>query len=256
MDLPNNSNEHRIFANDYAYQTLFSKIVAIELPPGASISPIELSKELGISRTPIQRACSRLAENGLVNVFPQRGSYVSLINFDKVYESFYLRNLLEQAAVRNVCRLPDRSEIVFSLNQTIYNQRQELDHKNYIRAFDLDNRFHHLIYDAAAMNYIEQALAYIAADQDRIRHLKVLSELRIDSTLEEHFKILNAIENGNADEAARNVYLHISKFAEDMSAIHRKYPKYFSNWTADEDIKIAPVKESFYNFELERGRKE
>ncbi|TLQ50310.1 hypothetical protein FEZ34_10395 [Lacticaseibacillus casei] len=52
------------------------------------------------------------------------------------------------------------------------------------------------------------------------------------------------------------IYHHMAKFtsykfAEDMSAIHRKYPKYFSNWTAGQDIKIAPVKESFYNFRLD-----
>lgn len=141
-------------ASDYVYEVLYNKIISIDLAPGTSVSPTQLSKDLGISRTPIQRACTTLAENGLLEVLPQRGSYVSLINIDRVYESFYMRNLLEQAAIQQVCVLPNRNEISFLLKQNIYNQRQALEHNLYEQYFKFDNNFHHIIYDAANMLYI------------------------------------------------------------------------------------------------------
>lgn len=235
-------------ASDYVYEVLYNKIISIDLAPGTSVSPTQLSKDLGISRTPIQRACTTLAENGLLEVLPQRGSYVSLINIDRVYESFYMRNLLEQAAIQQVCVLPNRNEISFLLKQNIYNQRQALEHNLYEQYFKFDNNFHHIIYDAANMLYIEKAMAQISLDQNRIRQLKILSNIRIDSTLTEHQNILDSIKNGDADTASFNIYVHISKFAEDAIAIHKKYPDYFSNWKNNQDIKPGLQKQNFYNF--------
>ncbi|MFC6169607.1 GntR family transcriptional regulator [Loigolactobacillus jiayinensis] len=235
-------------ASDYAYEVLYNKIISIDLAPGTSVSPTQLSKNLGISRTPIQRACTKLAENGLLEVLPQRGSYVSLININRVYESFYMRNLLEQAAIQQVCGLNDRNKVAFLLEQNIYNQRKALEHNLYEKYFEYDNNFHHIIYNAANMLYIEQAMAQVSLDQNRIRQLKILSNIRIDPTLNEHQKILDSIKSGDADAASFNIYVHISKFAEDTISIHEKYPDYFSNWKSAQDIKPSLQKQNFYGF--------
>lgn len=235
-------------ASDYVYKILYDKIISINLAPGTNVSPTQLSKDLGISRTPIQRACTKLAENGLLEVLPQRGSYVSLININRVYESFYMRNLLEQAAIQQVCALLDRNNVAFSLEQNIYNQRKALEHNLYEKYFKYDNNFHHIIYAAADMLYIEQAMAQVSLDQNRIRQLKILSNIRADPTLDEHQKILESIKSGDADSASFNIYTHISKFAEDTIAIHKKYPDYFSNWKNDSDIKPGLHKQNFYSF--------
>ncbi|MFD1418176.1 GntR family transcriptional regulator [Companilactobacillus keshanensis] len=235
-------------ASDYAYQTLYNKIVSLELSPGESISPVQLSKELGISRTPIQKASAKLAEDGLLEVLPQRGSYVSQINIDRIYESFYMRNLVEQAAVIKICDFDDRKDVCMQLEQNIYNQKKVLERELYEESFEIDEQFHHIIYKAANMLYIEKALAQISADQNRLRKLKVLSNMRADPTLQEHNNILESIRGGKAEEAALNIYKHISKFAGDTIAIHDKYPEYFSNWKNAEIKNLKLKKQSFFSF--------
>lgn len=236
-------------ASDYVYQTLYNKIISIELAPGSSISPAKLSKELGISRTPIQRACTQLAENGLLEILPQRGSYVSLINIDKVNESFYMRNLLEQAAIHKVCALKDRSQVTAALEQNIYAQQRALDNGLYEESIKLDNAFHHTIYTTAKMHYIEQSMTQFSVDQDRLKQLRVLADILTSPTLKQLQEILYSIRDGNADAATFNIYTNISQFTDDIIEIHEKYPNYFSNWKGAQYIKHNLQKQSFYNFD-------
>lgn len=242
-----NTQSSKGLASDFVYKTLYDKIISLDLKPGEIISPTQLSKELGISRTPIQRACIKLAANGLLDVLPQRGSYVSLINLNKVYESFYMRNLLEQAAISVVCRLEDRSYICSQLELNIISQEQKLKDRKYSESFAIDEEFHHTIYEAAGMLYIESAMAQISSDQNRLRQLNVNSGIQNDPTLKQHQNILESIRNGDTDAASFNTYIHISKFATDCIKLHQQFPNYFSNWN-EKNLLPQSTKQTFYNF--------
>lgn len=235
-------------ASDYVYKILYDKIMSIELAPGSSVSPAKLSKELGISRTPIQRASTQLAENGLLEILPQRGSYVSLINTKKVSESFYMRNLLEQAAIYKVCGLKDRTTVVSLLEQNIYDQQKALDTGHYEASFKFDEAFHHIIYQAADMLYIEQSMMQFSLDQNRLRQLRILANILAYPTLKQLQEVVYSVRDGNGDAASFNIYTNLSLFAEDIVEIHAKYPDYFSNWTGEETLTHGLQKQRFYNF--------
>lgn len=235
-------------ASDYVYKILYDKIMSIELAPGASVSPAKLSKELGISRTPIQRASTQLAENGLLEILPQRGSYVSLINAKKVSESFYMRNLLEQAAIYRVCSLSNKADVALLLEQNIYDQQKALDTGLYEESYKLDDAFHHIIYKAADMLYIEQSMMQFSIDQNRLRQLRILSNLLSYPTLKQLQEVVYSVRDSNADAASFNIYANLSLFTDDIIEIHKKYPDYFSNWTDEQKIKHSLQKQSFYNF--------
>lgn len=242
----------RGLANDYAYSEIYRKIISLELIPGERINPIKLSKEMNVSRTPIQHACSKLAEVGLMDVIPQRGSYVSLIDINKVYQSFSLRNLMEQAAVRRIFAMNKsvRIDLIKTLKRNISDQEVELKNHHYQNYYDLDRKFHHNIFATADMLYIEQAAQQISTDQDRIRQLKVMYQIRMDTALKEHSHIVEALENGDPERAALAIYAHISKFAEDTDIIHQKYPDYFETWQNGKQVTIKKQKRSFYDFDL------
>lgn len=256
MKVNNNIKSTHGLVSDRAYTELFEKISKVELKPGESVSPTQLSKIMGISRTPLQRTFTKLAENGLLDVLPQRGSYVSLINVDKVYEAFYMRNLLEQAAVKVVCGRNNKTKLIYTLEQNIANQRLAAKHKLYDEYFKNDNDFHHNIYSAANMTYIEKTMAQISVDQTRLRYLKLRSNFRTPQTIEEHQNILDAITIGDAEKATHGIFTHISNFTGDALAVHEKFPEYFLNWADRENYALAPEKAAFTTFELPKNNED
>ena len=73
------------------YQFLLNAIVTVRLSPGIGLKEKEVIKRLGVSRTPIREALLRLEDEGLVQIFPQSGTYVSKIKIEAVLESQFIR---------------------------------------------------------------------------------------------------------------------------------------------------------------------
>ena len=81
------------------YDTIRRKVLTLELPPGAALSENELAAALGVSRTPVRESLILLAEEGLVQVFPQVGSFVARVDPDGVADAQFLREAVELAAL-------------------------------------------------------------------------------------------------------------------------------------------------------------
>ena len=61
-------------AREYAYNTIRDNIISLELEPGAPFNDIEVSQQIGISRTPVREAVIQLSEESrIIQIFPQRG---------------------------------------------------------------------------------------------------------------------------------------------------------------------------------------
>ena len=92
-------------ARDFAFRTLKDNIVSLELKPGTLISENEIAMELGVSRTPVREAIIDLAKAGIIEILPQRGSYVSLIDPNMVEESRFVRKTLDKAVIELACEV-------------------------------------------------------------------------------------------------------------------------------------------------------
>jgi len=88
--------------SDQAYEVLRDSILRRRLPPGHRLDLDDLQSQLGISRTPLKEAISRLATEGLITVVPRRGSYVTEITAQDVAERFDVRQILELGAVDEI----------------------------------------------------------------------------------------------------------------------------------------------------------
>src|SRR5690606_7918790 len=75
-------------------------IVTLELEPGVMLDKNAICAQLGVSRFPVSEAIARLAEEGLVDIAPQRGSTVSLIRIADVREYMLIRKGIESEALR------------------------------------------------------------------------------------------------------------------------------------------------------------
>lgn len=236
-------------ASEYAYRILHKNIIKMILLPGSAISPVELSNELNISRTPIQRACSRLATEGLLTVVPQKGSYVSYIDLQRVYESVYMRNILDQTAVRYLCTSPRLDEALQSLQLNLEKQKFSVKNRLIEDVMLLDNQFHDIIYSYCEMNNIRRAMAGISADQDRVRQMKMRSEIRLHETINEHESLLQAIRERDAEKASLLSYEHVARFGVDINSVYNENPSFFRNWDENLTKQFVCKREFIYNMQ-------
>src|ERR1043165_4555293 len=100
-------DERDISKTERVYDVLRRRIRELTLAPGAPLRKEEIALELGVSRAPVSEAISRLAEEGLIDVFPQHGSFVALIRAADVRESLFVRTALEVEAMRRLAPVAD-----------------------------------------------------------------------------------------------------------------------------------------------------
>lgn len=232
-------------ARDHVYRVLHDRIMHIEYSPDTCISAAEIAKELHVSRTPIQNAFTRLAAEGLVTVFPQRGTYVSKIDLQKVYESAMMRILLDQVSIRVFCSM-DNAQMLTELESNVSQQFFYLEKKEYQKLFELDQAFHNSIYRLTNFGYTQQALDTISMDQIRFRQLKLNTQIRQKETVLEHLEIFHALKMRDADKATYLDAMHITYFGTDIDTIYEKNPAFFTNWSKDLAERFQVQRQNMY----------
>ncbi len=91
------------------YEKLKEQILHLELPPGSAISEIETAEKYQISRTPVRDAFKMLEGDGLLEIRPHIGTFVSLIDLNMISDILYMREVLEQAVFRDLTSIYDKS---------------------------------------------------------------------------------------------------------------------------------------------------
>src|SRR5215471_16828798 len=111
---------------DRVYTDLRRRIRELALPPGAPLRKEEIALEMGVSRAPVSEAIARLADEALVDVFPQHGSFVAPIRAEDVRESLFIRTALEVEAIRRVTQMADPA-VMAALEENLAAQAAALE---------------------------------------------------------------------------------------------------------------------------------
>ena len=135
-------------ARSYAVRVLLYNIIHLELQPGTAVSENELSSTLSLSRTPVREALIELNRIGLVEILPQRGSYISKIDYNIVEESRFLRLVTENAILKLLCDKISDSDMD-ALEYNVKKQQRSLEQQDRETFLELDNAFHELLFRAA-----------------------------------------------------------------------------------------------------------
>jgi len=197
-----------------AYWSLREDILEGRLPAGAALSEVELSKRLGVSRTPVRAALQRLAQEGLVSTPPPpgRGSVVARISVEDVIQLFQMREALETYAARLAARRVD-PEMFRALREELQVCRSTLETANHGDDFqdyyDLLKRFDDAIDTAAANPHLLRALQGLRGQLYRLRRIAGSDPARMRQTANEHLSICLAICDGDETLAAQAVAVHI-----------------------------------------------
>lgn len=112
--------------NQQIYRILRRDIVHCLIPPGTPLSEKEVSVRFDVSRQPVREAFIKLAENGLIQIRPQRGSYVNKISLSQVRNGCFIRQAIECAVVRRAAGMIN-DEQLYQLEQNLHQQRIAVD---------------------------------------------------------------------------------------------------------------------------------
>jgi len=215
-DTTANNNEQT--KSERVYRSLRRRIREFELPPGSRLRKNEIALEYGVSRAPVSEAISRLADEGLVDVFPQSGSFVSPIRPRDIRESMLIRTGLEVEAVRRVTQLAD-SNLLKQLDENLAAQETTLENNDMAQLDDLDEAFHLIIFGAIHSPRAQHLLDTARALLDRPRFHALPEDDRPRATVREHRRIADAIRTGDPEFAGAAMRVHLSMVA---NAIERE----------------------------------
>lgn len=196
------------------------------MKPGDSLSENEISLKLKVSRTPVREAFLRLSQEGLLEIYPQKGTFVTLIDLDLVEEARFMREHLERAVVSLACERFSK-EHSFDLDANLRMQELCMQEQNYSKFFELDEQFHQTIFIGCNKKRSWQLLRNMKIDFDRIRILRVSTDFNWNQILKQHQEIVQAIKEQNAGRAEELMREHLSLVVGDKEDLKIKYPNYF-----------------------------
>jgi DNA-binding GntR family transcriptional regulator len=209
---------------DQAYAAVRRRIVDLTFKPGELLSETRLATDFGLSRTPVREALKRLVSDGLVDVIPQHGTFVSPIRRESVLDAQFAREALECAVVRDAARLRSEASIG-ELDENLRHQKEAVRQGDYSTLYRLDEAMHEMLTQTAGRPTIWPLIADIKIHMDRVRHL-TLSADHAPRIIDQHDAIVEAVRAGNSTAAAAAMSEHLRFVIEhfdDFIAANQSY---------------------------------
>jgi len=204
---------------DQVYELLRRSIIMLELGPGEPVVEKNICAELSISRTPVREAVQRLADEGLVNVIPHSGTYVSDVSFDVAEEGFVIRRALEIESVRRAAASERGAK---DLDAIIHQMRALVTSGQLHRYLDADDAFHAAVAGMSGMPRIWKFITLAKVHLDRMRQISAPVPGHLAMVTEQHAAIAAAIAAGKADQAELAMRIHLESSFDVMAKLHHE----------------------------------
>ena len=200
---------------DRAYVAMRDLIVTLELPPGAALREDELMRSLALGRTPLREAVKRLALEGLVEVRPRSGTYVTAIEASDIVHIAEVRAELEAQAARLAAKRMDAARRVGAA--TLDGELRVIEGTVGIDAYmRLDERVHRFVWEAAGNPYLLDALERLWALSLRIWHLVLDRVAALPAAVHEQRALLEALVLGDPRRAGARMREHVQSFETEI----------------------------------------
>lgn len=229
--LPTLSREKRGGMVQHIQDAIRDAIIKLELAPGTFIDKGGLCMQFGVSRFPVSEALGRLADEGFVEVLPQRGTRVTLIDLFACREAMFIRRALETSAIRLVSQNAD-TDFLATLEQNLKEQKSAMAQGNRIRFYELDVAMHDLLLDELGFERVKTSVFSARGQLDRLR-VFMNTPARMASTYREHKDIVEAIFRRNAEDATRAMEAHLDLVMTEIASFHAAHPEVFQATSAD-----------------------
>jgi DNA-binding GntR family transcriptional regulator len=197
--------------NEKAYTIIKKRIFDFELKPREILFETEMSKKLGVSRTPVREALSKLEQEGLIARLPNRGYSVVDISTSEIEELFEIREALEILALRSAVKKAQKADWI-RLEMRLLSKdvpRRNFSKKDYKELPEDAHEFHQEIVRLSGKATLSQMIDIVAEKVGRFRWMNVFFEDRSKQSRDEHLELIKCLKEGKTEEAIATIRKHI-----------------------------------------------
>lgn len=206
------------------FHKLREDILSGKYAENEELKEVAIGEEMGVSRTPVREAFRQLELEGLIQIIPNKGAYVTGITEKDVKDIYMIRSLLEGLCARWATEhiTPEQME---EMEENIYLSKFHAQKGHLEQLAELDNRFHDILYEACNSKILEHQLKDFHQYVLRVRKKTLSSKSRGPQSNEEHEQILLAIKAGDADKAEMLANRHMINAYNNMvkNGLHEAY---------------------------------
>ena len=208
------------------YAMVQEEIVALEFKPGQPLSEKELSLRYGVSRTPVREALLQLADEDLVEIYPQSGTFVSRISVHGVTEAQFIREALETAALRRALE-HITPEDVKRLEENLDRQRGANEAHDTETFYILDEAFHQALVERSGYPGVWRIAQRAKVHLNRARRLSLPAVSTLGRLIDQHATVLEHVAAGDGEQAEAALSEHLRMVLADLPKLEREYEDYF-----------------------------
>lgn len=219
IDMTNYDNKYD--ANDKyslrgrVFQKLREDILSGKYKEHEELKEVAIGEELGVSRTPVREAFRQLELEGLIQIIPNKGAYVTGITAKDVKDIYMIRSLLEGLCARLATEKITREQLE-EMEENIYLAEFHAQKGHLDQMAELDNRFHDILYEACGSKLLEHTLRDFHRYVLRVRQKTLATNTRGRASNNEHRQIMEAIKAGDAELAEKLANRHMINAYDNM----------------------------------------
>lgn len=227
------------------YEELRKNILSLRLQPGQTMSTQEIATKLNVSRTPVREAFLKLQEQGLVEMIPQKETAVSKIDLKRADQEKFIRESLELGIVRKFMdkeTSESKNKIVRELKEKIHIQKKCVDSRDFVGFLKADDEFHSTLFTAVGETMAWDIVSQQSGHYDRMRILFVQDKDAADSSIYQHERIVEYLEENDQNKATEAMIYHIRRPEFDYDRIISEHEEYFKTGEEKEqEIRIGSL---------------
>jgi len=179
------------------------------------LKEIAIGEELGVSRTPVREAFRQLELEGLIQIIPNKGAYVTGITIQDVKDIYMIRSKLEGLCAAWACEHISKEQLE-EMEENIYLAKFHAERGHFEQMAELDSRFHEILYESCNSKMLEHLLRDFHQYVQRVRKKTLSTTERRLASNHEHQMIMEAIKAGNPEDAEKLATIHINNAYANM----------------------------------------
>ncbi|WP_125115681.1 GntR family transcriptional regulator [Agathobaculum sp. Marseille-P7918] len=223
------TKKRREFIKDRIYEDVRHDIITFRYQPGEKLSEYSLAEKFGVSRSPVRSVLQKLESESLVVIDPQRGTFVTKLDYDYIRDIIYLRWCVESTLM---CQIADQQPkaLLLELRKCLENQKDLLQSD----AIDpeeftaLDNAFHETIYTGSHRENLWDIIQEVNTSYLRFRMLDLVEGNSHRQIYQDHCKLVQFMEHNDQSELRSLLHQHLNGNLQNNEGIKLEYKEYFT----------------------------
>ncbi len=203
-------------------------IIELNFLPGEIIRKHDICNALGVSRSPVSEALAKLRNEGLVEVVPQSGTFVSRFSLQDIKEGAFLREAIELACIEILASNISEQQLI-DLNRNLKLQKVLAETDDYQGFYQLDAKMHGMIMDFTGYKNLAKVTKTGWVQVDRARQLLLPVDGRLQKAFQEHRAVIKALEQNDVALAREKMRTHLNQLILLLTPLEKKHPHLFEN---------------------------